>query len=342
VPAAAWEAHLGRLTRWRKSRAAMALQVEAAQLQSKACQDVGVARRAVRTFEARARLVHFFEATVRTSRDEKLAKCPICFEDVALEQRTVLPCAHIGCVDCFEEVVRRDGRCPVCRETVSKGQVMRLEVPDGLGTAPPGECGRYGSKIGRLLEFLAELEEREPDAKIILFVQWEDLKRKVASSLEEFGVQHVVLQGGVWARQRVIERFQHSGTAGSGEGGSRVLLLSLQDSASGTNFTAANHVILFHPVIASTREASVACEMQAVGRALRVGQEKTVRIWRFVVAGTVEQRVTEEHKRELWERFRAGVGAAAGSSVAMPRAPGTAPNSGTAALARKPAKRGIR
>jgi hypothetical protein len=32
-----------------------------------------------------------------------------------------------------------------------------------------------------------------------------------------------------------------------------------------------------------------------------------VRIWRFVVAGTAEQRITEEHQKELWERQSAKI-----------------------------------
>jgi len=144
---------------------------------------------------------------------------------------------------------------------------------------------------------------------VILFVQWEDLKRKVAGALGESSLAFEELRGGVFARKHTIERFQHE------EAGSRVLLLSLEDSASGTNLTRANHVVLFHPVVAGTREAAVACEMQAVGRALRAGQERPVKVWRFVTAGTVEQRLTEEHQQDLWERWqrRAGQPAARGS-----------------------------
>lgn len=266
----------------------------------RASQAAAEVRRLARSLEARIRLVHFFAAAVRTTRCEELARCPICFDDVPLGERAILPCAHVGCATCFDEVARRDARCPVCRGDIGTRQVLRLEAPETLGGAAPKECGRHGSKIMRLLEFLAHLEVSEPQAKVILFVQWEDLKKKVAGALAEFGVAHTVLQGSIWARQRAIEQFQ----LGEVSDGGRLLLLSLQDSASGTNLTAASHVVLFHPVIASSHEASVACEMQAIGRALRAGQERTVKIWRFVVVGTVEQRVTEEHQRDLWERFR--------------------------------------
>ncbi|CAJ1382758.1 unnamed protein product, partial [Effrenium voratum] len=57
-----------------------------------------------------------------------------------------------------------------------------------------------------------------------------------------------------------------------------VLLLSLQDAASGTNLTRAllgcveNHVLFVHPMLAKTSRLSVAYEQQALGRCLRLGQ----------------------------------------------------------------------
>ena len=45
--------------------------------------------------------------------------------------------------------------------------------------------------------------------------------------------------------------------------GPRMLLLSLEESASGTNLTAANHVLIVHPMEAQSKEEAVAFEMQA-------------------------------------------------------------------------------
>lgn len=138
-------------------------------------------------------------------------------------------------------------------------------------------------------------------SKIICFVQWEDLNHKLSLALEEFGVQHLTLRGSVWARRAVLTRFQFE------DDSPRLLLLSLQESASGTNLTAANHVIMVHPMEAATREEAVAFEMQAVGRVRRPGQQRKIHIWRFVTVGTIEQKITEEHQKELWERQRASL-----------------------------------
>jgi SNF2 family DNA or RNA helicase len=131
-----------------------------------------------------------------------------------------------------------------------------------------------------------------------VFCQWEDLKKKVASALGELGVNHCQLLGNVYQRGEVIRRFQEE----RGEGAVGVLLLSLEHSASGTNLTAANHVVFVHPMHALSAERAVSYEAQAIGRVRRWGQERPeVHCWRFVTRGTVEETITAEHRRDLWE-----------------------------------------
>merc|ERR1712242_108205 len=118
----------------------------------------------------------------------------------------------------------------------------------------------------------------DASAKVILFVQFEDLKRKVATALTEFGVPAVQLQGSVSQRSVVIREWQNNPSSET-----FVLLLSLTQSASGTNLTAASHVVFLHPMLAPTVERAVAYEQQAIGRARRHGQRKdVVHVWRFV------------------------------------------------------------
>lgn len=60
-----------------------------------------------------------------------------------------------------------------------------------------------------------------------------------------------------------------------------VLLLSLEHAASGSNLTAAHHVIFVHPMNADTLSSAVAYEQQALARVRRVGQlRKEVHVWR--------------------------------------------------------------
>merc|ERR1712113_732011 len=96
-----------------------------------------------------------------------------------------------------------------------------------------------------------------------------------------------------------------------------VLLLSLSESASGTNLTAGSHVVFLHPMLASTPERAVAQELQAIGRARRHGQLRdTLHVWRFVTDGTLEQEITKHHLATLYKHEQ-GMQARNGSANAI-------------------------
>lgn len=187
------------------------------------------------------------------------------------------------------------------QESLYASQLAAAPEEVALEQSRVSHFAKYGSKIEAIVRHVQKIQKDDPDCKIICFVQWEDLKRKISSALQEFEVQHLTLQGSVWARRSALMQFQYEADS------PRMLLLSLEESASGTNLTAANHVIIVHPMEAATREEAVAFEMQAVGRVRRPGQSRKIYIWRFVTVGTIEQQITEEHQRELWERQRAKI-----------------------------------
>lgn len=286
--------------------------------------------------------MEFFSRTVSTLArgDQREARnCSICFgEDLPLSQLAITPCAHTFCLPCLQAVVGKLGRCSLCNQPLTQKDVRPLaqEIPfveaadkkdaaassspampaqssssssaaaplpaqSAAGDAPPGDCGKYGTKLATVVSKLQQLRREDPSAKVILFVQFDDLKRKVAGVLAEFGIPVVQLHGAVSQRSAVIRDWQHNPASEA-----FVLLLSLAQSASGTNLTAASHVVFLHPMLASTPEKAVAHELQAIGRARRHGQRKdVVHVWRFVTVDTVEQALTERHQSELWARERA-------------------------------------
>jgi SNF2 family DNA or RNA helicase len=87
----------------------------------------------------------------------------------------------------------------------------------------------------------------------------------------------------------MIEAFQR------GDGSHPILILSLKAGGVGLNLTAASHVIHYD------RWWNPAVEDQATDRAYRIGQTKTVQVHKFVVSGTLEERIDEmiERKTEL-------------------------------------------
>jgi len=262
----------------------------------------------------------FFNRTVKAFAGEDNAgirSCTICFaESLPLTKMAITPCAHTFCLDCLNEVVTRLKKCSLCNQPLSKKSISPLlsELPQAADTAssstaaassssaPAAEAAdkfdRYGTKLASLVKKLKELRAEDSSTKVILFVQFDDLKRKVAEALKEFGIPTVQLQGGVRERGNIIRDWQENPDSSA-----FVLLLSLTQSASGTNLTAANHVMFLHPMLAPTAEMAVSHELQAIGRARRHGQKKPiVHVWRFVTVGTVEQALTEKHQSGLWTR----------------------------------------
>lgn len=127
--------------------------------------------------------------------------------------------------------------------------------------------------------------------KVLVFTQYretgERLQRWIRSAA---GERAEFLHGGVPAaeRMRMVDRFQEDRTA-------RILILSLKAGGTGLNLTAASAVIHYdlwwNPAV----------EAQATDRAFRIGQRRDVLVWRFITAGSFEERINEmlEQKRGL-------------------------------------------
>merc|ERR1719159_2028954 len=138
-------------------------------------------------------------------------------------------------------------------------------------------AAKHGTKLAAVVRKLQELRREDATAKVILFVQFDDLKRKVAGALGDFGIPAVQLKGTCGQRSNIINDWQNNPNSVA-----FVLLLSLAQSASGTNLTAASHVVFLHPMLAASPEIAAAHELQAIGRARRHGQPRsTVHVWRF-------------------------------------------------------------
>ncbi|CAE7765005.1 mus-41 [Symbiodinium sp. CCMP2592] len=266
----------------------------------------------LRELHEAATSMDFFRRTVAALGGTKPEdrSCSVCLEEnLPAQKMAITPCAHAFCINCLREAVEKFGRCSLCQRSLSLRDVQPLVAEIEAAAAPPTASDesaatpmppaapgvpldKYGTKLASLARKLSELRAEDCSAKVILFVQFDDLKRKVCSALTEFGIPCTMLQGGVGVRAGIIRDWQSNPQSRT-----FVLLLSLAQSASGTNLTAASHVIFLHPMLAPTAEKAVGYEMQAIGRARRHGQPRdTVHVWRFVTADTVEQTITEEHQ----------------------------------------------
>lgn len=90
-----------------------------------------------------------------------------------------------------------------------------------------------------------------------------------------------------------------------------VLLISLRTGGMGLNLTAASHVFIMEP------SWNPSVESQAIDRAHRFGQDRPVRVVRFIMKNTIEERVVElqKKKRELAKNLLGDATANAASRV---------------------------
>ena len=153
--------------------------------------------------------------------------------------------------------------------------------------------GRSG-KLSRLEEILAEI--REQRERTLIFTQFARMGGLLQHHLQElFGREVFFLHGGIPKKKRdtMVERFQNEPE------GPDVFILSVKAGGTGLTLTRANHVFHFD------RWWNPAVENQATDRVFRIGQSRNVLVHKFVVAGTLEERIDEmiEQKSELAERI---------------------------------------
>lgn len=139
--------------------------------------------------------------------------------------------------------------------------------------------GRSG-KLDRFAEMLAEaLVNRNQALVFTTFVAMGEILQRHLR--EELGIDADFLHGGVRLRERqaMVDRFQQGGQTVP------VLLLSVRTGGVGINLTAANQVYHYD------RWWNPAVENQATDRAHRIGQTRRVQVFKYIMAGTVEEHV---------------------------------------------------
>ncbi|GGT43303.1 DEAD/DEAH box helicase [Streptomyces atratus] len=170
-------------------------------------------------------------------------------------------------VDEWEEFSEED--LDAYREAVGAGQFMRMRR---AAYARPATS----AKLNRLRELVAEAADN--GLKVVVFSYFREVLLTVQQALGTgvFGP----LSGSLPAarRQEVIDRF------GAVEGHA-VLLSQIQAGGVGLNMQAASVVIICEPQIKPTMEH------QAVARAHRMGQIRTVQVHRLLAADTVDERM---------------------------------------------------
>ena len=138
------------------------------------------------------------------------------------------------------------------------------------------------AKIDALLEHVEAVAGT--GHRTLVFSQFTGLLDLVQARLAAAGVEFCRLDGRTRRRAEVIDRFK-AGTA-------PVFLISLKAGGFGLNLTEADYCFLMDPWW------NPATELQAIDRTHRIGQTRTVHVYRLIAAHTIEERVLDLQARK--------------------------------------------
>jgi DNA repair protein RAD5 len=249
--------------------------------------------------------------------DEADMECPICAEE-PMEEHAVTGCWHSACKKCLLDYIEHETakgelpRCFNCREPITARDVFEVirhddedlvmdELDQELHQSThsgdqPKDKPRItlrrvnqlsSAKIATLLTHLKKVRKTNPTSKSVVFSQFTSFLDLLAPALKAANITTLRFDGSMSQkdRARVLNDFANRPTF-------TILLLSLRAGGVGLNLTCANRVYMMDPWW------SFAVEAQAIDRVHRMGQTEEVHVIRFIVEGSIEEKMLKVQDRK--------------------------------------------
>jgi superfamily II DNA or RNA helicase len=243
-----------------------------------------------------ARLAPFLLRRTKDSVAKELPPKVEIIESITLDdrQRDFYDGVRLAMHQRIQEVVRQQGlarsQITILDALLKLRQVCcdprLVDVADRESRGPPGDGVDTGERERDIvpsakLEWLATVlpELVAEGRRILLFSQFTSMLRLIESLVSGLAIPYCLLTGQTTDRTAVVERFQ------SGE--VPLFLISLKAGGTALNLTAADTVIHYDPWW------NPAVEAQATDRAHRIGQTKSVFVYKLIAEDTVEERMLQ-------------------------------------------------
>ncbi|MET0385971.1 MAG: DEAD/DEAH box helicase, partial [Polyangiales bacterium] len=163
------------------------------------------------------------------------------------------------------------------RQVACDPRLMKLEGP-------------WNEELSGKLSALKEIMQEAVAGghRVLIFSQFVEMLKLIRSVLEQEGITHEWLTGDTKDRMQRVDRFNNDESISA-------FLISLKAGGTGLNLVGADTVIHFDPWW------NPAVEDQATDRAHRIGQKRTVSVYRLIAKDSVEEKILQlsDKKREL-------------------------------------------
>lgn len=132
------------------------------------------------------------------------------------------------------------------------------------------------------------IEAIENNHRVLIFANYLSSIESICESLEKRNIKYLKMTGQTKDRQTIVEKFQNNSRY-------KVLVMTLKTGGVGLNLTSADTIFIYDPWWNKT------VENQAIDRAYRMGQDKTVFSYKLILKDSIEEKILklQEMKSKL-------------------------------------------
>lgn len=200
--------------------------------------------------------------------NEENKECPVCLSEITDDCEYDVPeCGHIYCHSCLIQWLSLNSSCSVCRSKIDK---TKLYTVTNLSQVKM----KYSTKIDKLIEIITQ----NPNEKFIIYTQFDNMIDKLIKTLKIENIGSIKLTD-----PSDIAEFRNNPD-------NRVIVLSSVKNASGIDLSFCANIIIFEPIIGDTLFLKD-IEKQIIGRIYRIGQTRSINVYRFIIKDTIEERI---------------------------------------------------
>lgn len=146
--------------------------------------------------------------------------------------------------------------------------------------------GKEGTESGKFMEIFSRLEMLyETEHKVLIFSEYVSFLELVGDEMTRRQWTYEILTGETRNREVIINRFADTPSC-------HFFLISLKAGGVGLNLTSADYVFMLDPWW------NRAAEEQAISRAHRIGQQRSVFVYRFISCDTLEEDILQLQDRK--------------------------------------------